>query len=182
MKRSLFYVVTSVIALIAPHLAKAQDAGQAEDRAYQMAAKYSAMAYYITPSKEGHAGYGTTLEFTVNVSEGLDYIFIIAGDRYCNDVNMWIESEVGTTLVKDTRKMDNGLAGVRWRSDYNGSATVIVHFVSVSSLCDWAALMGRRGTPTAEVPNDQATVPTTPQNISSSAGKPADTDAAGGAH
>ncbi len=177
MRKCLVYMLACLSVLVVSRTAQA-DTAEAADKAYAMAAKYAAMSYYITPSKEGHAGYATTLDFTVNVSEGLDYIFIIAGDRYCEDVNMWIESEEGNDIVKDTRKMDNGLAGVRWRSDYSGTVEVIVHFARVSSLCHWSALMGRRGTPTAAVPNDQVTTPTSPQSIPGAKG-PGDTDAVG---
>lgn len=119
---------------------------EASDKAFEMAAKYTGMGFYLAPAKEGHAGFATTLEFQVPVNRGLDYVFIVAGDRYALDVDVWIESETGNSIVKDNRKVDNGLAGVRWRSDYNGSVTVVVHFAKVSSRCGWSALIGRRGT------------------------------------
>lgn len=125
------------------------DPAEAADRAYEMAMKYSGMGYYMTPSKEGHAGFASTIEFEIPVNRGLDYTFILAGDRFCQDVDVWVEAEeTGNTIVKDTRKVSNGLAGVRWRSDYNGSVTVVVHFARVSSRCGWSALVGRRGTVT----------------------------------
>ena len=45
----------SLLVLAASH-SKA-DTAEASDRAYQMAMKYSGMGYYMTPSKEGHAGF-----------------------------------------------------------------------------------------------------------------------------
>lgn len=144
---------------------------EASDRAYEMAAKYAAMSYYITPSQEGHAGFATTLEFNIPVNSGLDYIFILAGDHYCQDVNVWIESENGNTIVKDIRRTGNGLCGVRWRSDFNGTVSVVVHFARVSSRCGWAALVGRRGTPMNNVPLDSATAPTTPSRTDGGGGK-----------
>jgi len=125
----------------------AQSNQEAADKAYQMAAKYSAMGYYVTPSKEGRAGFATTLEFTMPVNMGLDYIFILGGDRYTQDIDIWIESEAGTTIVKDTRATGNGMAGVSWRSEYNGTVNVVVHFARVTSRTAWAALAGRRGNP-----------------------------------
>src|SRR5262245_58123834 len=79
-------------------------ADEASDKAYQMAAKYSAIGYYVTPSTEGWSGYGVTIEFAIPVSAGLDYIFILGGDKYLLDPDVWIESEFGNTIVKDTRK------------------------------------------------------------------------------
>ncbi|MEA3207393.1 MAG: hypothetical protein QOE70_450 [Chthoniobacter sp.] len=132
-------------------------ADEASDKAFQMAAKYSAMGYYVAPSKEGWAGFGVTLEFTIPVNAGIDYIFILGGDKYLLDPDVWIESEYGNTIVKDTRKYDNGMCGVRWRSDYNGTANVVVHFARATSRCAWAAVMGRRGTSTNRVPNEFGT-------------------------
>jgi hypothetical protein len=123
------------------------DTAEASDRAYQMAMKYSGMGYYMTPAKEGHAGFGVTYEFEVPVNRGLDYTFILAGDRYVEEVEVWVEAEeTGNTIVKDTRRVRNGLAGVRWRSDYNGTVNVVVHFARVTDRCAWSALIGRRGT------------------------------------
>jgi hypothetical protein len=141
----MFLGAASFLALCASS-AKA-DTAEAADRAYEMATKYSSMGYYMTPSKEGHGGFGVTLEFEIPVNRGLDYTFIVAGDRYCEDVDVWVEAEgTGNTIVKDTRRVNNGLAGVRWRSDYNGSVNVVVHFAKVTSRCGWCALVGRRGT------------------------------------
>jgi hypothetical protein len=123
------------------------DPAEAADRAYLMASKYSNMGFYMTPSKEGHGGLGVTYEFEVPVNRGLDYVFIIAGDQYCQELEIWVEAEeTGNTLVKDTRRAPNGLAGVRWRSDYNGTVDVVVHFARVTDRCGWCALVGRRGT------------------------------------
>lgn len=139
----------AMFALQAP-VAKA-DPAEAADRAFEMAMKYSAAGYYMSPTKEGHGGFGVTLEFEIPVARGLDYVFILAGDRYCEDVDVWVEAEeTGNTIVKDTRRVSNGLAGVRWRSDYNGNVVVVVHFARVTSRCGWCALVGRRGTPIAE--------------------------------
>jgi hypothetical protein len=141
-------LLATALLTIAAQQAKA-DTAEAADRAYQMAAKYSAMGYYMSPSREGHGGFGVTYEFEVPVNRGLDYVFIVAGDHYCQDVDIWVEAEEsGNTLVKDTRKIHNGLSGVRWRSDYNGSVNIVVHFAQVSSRCGWCAVVGRRGTPT----------------------------------
>lgn len=161
MKKLVLSLIVGAAAWIPGATVHGQSTFEAADRAFEMAAKYSARGYYVTPSKEGKAGFATTLEFTLPVSAGLDYVFILAGDKYCLDVDVWIESEVGNTIVKDTRKVDNGLCGVAWRSDYNGTATVVVHFARVSSRTGWAALVGRRGTPMNAVPMDAATLPTT---------------------
>ena len=143
--------------VLSPSTARADNA-EAADRAFEMAEKYAGMGFYMAPSKEGKAGFGVTLEFEVPVNRGLDYVFVVAGDKFCQDVDVWIEAEeTGNTLVKDTRRISNALAGVRWRSDYNGVVNVVVHFARVSSRCSWAAVVGRRGT--ANNPEDGAIVP-----------------------
>lgn len=181
MKFKTLLLTLASVSTLTFNTAKAQSTAEAADKAYTMAAKYSAMGYYITPSKEGFAGFATTLEFTLPVSAGLDYVFILAGDRYALDTDVWIESEYGNTIVKDTRKVDNGLCGVRWRSDYNGTATVVVHFARVTNRCGWAAVIGRRGTSTNVVPNDMVTTPGSSRAVGGSSPAPsaAGTDAVG---
>lgn len=151
------FVVAAGMLFLSPTASRADNA-EAADRAFEMASKYAAMGYYLAPSKEGKAGFGVTLEFEVPVNRGLDYVFVVAGDKYCQDVDVWIEAEeTGNTLVKDTRRINNALAGVRWRSDYNGVVTVVVSFARVTSRCSWAAVVGRRGT--ANNPEDNAILP-----------------------
>jgi hypothetical protein len=151
------FVFAAGMLVLSPTVSRADNA-EAADRAFEMASKYAAMGYYLAPSKEGKAGFGVTLEFEVPVNRGLDYVFVVAGDKYCQDVDIWIEAEeTGNTLVKDTRRINNALAGVRWRSDYNGVVTVVVNFARVTSRCSWAAVAGRRGT--ANNPEDQANPP-----------------------
>ena len=152
------------------------DVAEAADRAYAMASKYSGMGYYMTPAKEGHGGFGVTYEFEVPVNRGLDYVFIIAGDHYCENLEVWIEAEeTGNTLVKDTRKEGNGLGGVHWRSDYNGSVNVVVNFARVTSRCGWCALVGRRGTVSAPYEGTYSTVAGGAQKLDPNAPKPDDT-------
>ena len=142
------------------------DTAEASDRAFAMAVKYSAMGYYMSPSKEGHGGFGVTYEFEIPVSRGLDYVFIVAGDRKCEALSVYIEAEeTGNTIVKDTRRVSNGLAGTRWRSDYNGVVNVVVHFNRVYDRCGWCALVGRRGTPTATADMPFSTIPGASQKV-----------------
>lgn len=145
-------------AILATISAKA-DPMEAADKAYEMAAKYHDLMYYFAPVQEGYAGHGVTIEFEVPVARGLDYVFIAAGDKYCKDVNIYVEAE-GTrnTIKKDVRPVDNGLAGVGWRSDYTGVVNVVVHFARATDRCGWTVLAGRRGTLTASPePNDRTT-------------------------
>ncbi len=139
--------------LLAPVRPSSAQIPEAADRAFAMAAKYSAMQYYIMPKKEGWANLGSTIEFAIPVSLGLDYVFMLAGDHNCLDPDVWIETEAGKVLVKDTRKSDSGQCGVRWRSEYNGTVNCVVHFTRVKSRCAWAAVVGRRGTPANPAPS-----------------------------
>ena len=61
--------------------------------------------------------------------------------------------------------MSNGLAGTRWRSDYNGVVNVVVHFNRVYDRCGWCALVGRRGTPTATADMPFSTIPGASQKV-----------------
>lgn len=146
------------------------DIPEAADKAFEMAEKYAGMGYYMAPSKEGKAGHGVTLEFEIPVNRGLDYVFILAGDKYARDVNLYIESENGNTIVKDTRPVTNGLAGVRWRSDYNGVVNVVIHFARATDRCGWAAVAGRRGTPNVPDYQDNPLAPGRAERIDNNTG------------
>ena len=56
--------IASILAALLVIIARTSSAQipEAADRAFTMAAKYSAMQYYMTPNKEGWAGFGVTLE------------------------------------------------------------------------------------------------------------------------
>jgi len=169
---------SGLLAAFAPH-ARA-DVAEASDRAYQMAMKYSGMGYYMTPSKEGHGGFGVTYEFEVPVNRGLDYVFVLAGDHYAEEVEVWVEAEeTGNTIVKDTRRVRNGLAGVRWRSDYNGTVNVVVHFARVTDRCGWCALVGRRGTVNTPYEGTISTTAGGTQKLNADAPRPSGTEAVG---
>lgn len=164
-KSCIAFLLPLAVAFIGQNTSSAQSTAEAGDRAYEMASKYMGRGFYMTPSREGFAGFATTLEFAIPVNKGLDYIFILAGDRFCLDTDVWIQSESGNTIVRDTRKMDNGLCGVRWRSDYNGEALVVVHFARVTSRCAWAALIGRRGNANAGLGTEPSPGPGTPEKL-----------------
>jgi len=178
-KNLLFAMTSGALLTIATYHAQA-DVAEASDRAYQMAMKYSGMGYYMTPSKEGHGGFGVTYEFEVPVNRGLDYVFILSGDHYAEELEVWVEAEeTGNTIVKDTRKVRNGLAGVRWRSDYNGNVNVVVHFARVTDRCGWCALVGRRGTVAAPYEGTFSTTASGTQRLDNSAPSATRTPAVG---
>ena len=135
-------------------------ANDAADRAFAMATNYAAMGFYITPAKEGTAGFGVTYEFELPVSRGVDYVFIVAGDRFCEDIALYIESEEsGNTIVKDTRRLHNGVSGTRWRSDYSGVVNVAIFFARTYDRCRWCSLVGRRETLRTSLGPGISTVP-----------------------
>jgi len=148
--------VAGLLLAATPTVSKA-DVAEAADRAFKAAAKYTLMGYYMSPSKEGHGSEGITLDFEIPVARGLDYTFIVAGDHYCKDIDVYVEAEeTQNTLVKDVRRNDGGIAGVRWRSDYTGNVTVVVTIARASIRCGWCALVGRRNTVSSnEAANNQ---------------------------
>ncbi len=131
-----------ILGMISPAWA---DSAEASDKGYEAASKFSSQGYAITPTKEGTGKADETVEFEVPVSRGLDYVLIVSGDRGCQAMQVWVESEdTGATLAKDTRKNRPGMAGVGWHSDYNGSVKVAVNFAKVDGSCSWCALVGRK--------------------------------------
>lgn len=161
--------VSAVFALGINNKASA-DPMEAADKAYEMAAKYHDLMYYFAPTQEGWAGHGATIEFEMPVSRGLDYVVIAAGDRYCKDINIYVEAEQTRNLIKkDVRPVDNGLAGVGWRSDYNGVVNIVVHFAKATDRCGWTVIAGRRGTLTARSDEPGSTLPGQPNRQAPSA-------------
>jgi hypothetical protein len=74
-------------------------------------------------------------------------VIFSSADHYAKDIDVYVEAEeTGNTVVKDIRRNDNGLAGVRWRSDYTGNVTIVVSITRATSRCGWCALVGRRNT------------------------------------
>ena len=141
------------------------DQRAAEDIAYRMAIKYTQRGFAMAPS-----GYtGTLLEasggvqrFIVPVSKGVDYVFLVGGDAYVKDLDLFVYDEVGNLIMDDRRAFN--MAGVRFRASYNGYAKVYVRiepetivgaktdannnledFTSSPGPAAWYALIGRRG-------------------------------------
>ena len=81
--------------------------------------------------------------FSVNTN--VDYMFVLAGDRRVQDIDIYVYSETGQQLVADTRTTAGRFAGVQWTSDYNGTVQVYVNVARAFGLASWTALVGRRG-------------------------------------
>ena len=69
------------------------------------------------------------------------------------------------------------MAGVHWRSDYNGSVNVVVNFARVTSRCGWCALVGRRGTVSAPYEGSFSTTAGGAQKLDPNAPKPGSAEA-----
>ncbi len=120
------------------------DPAEAEDTAYRMARKYTEKAFAMAPTDHsGVCGGGTAIEFLIPVNKGLDYVFLVGTDLAARDVDIYVYDDVGGLILDDRRP--GRLAGVQFRSSYNGTTKVFMHMASSIGLASWYVLVGRRG-------------------------------------
>ncbi len=120
------------------------DPAEAEDTAYRMAKKYVDKGFALAPTDHsGVTGAGAALEFLIPVNKGLDYVFLVGTDLAARDVDIYVYDDVGGLILDDRRP--GRLAGVQFRSSYNGTAKVYLHMANATGLASWYVLVGRRG-------------------------------------
>lgn len=147
----------AVVGLLRVDLACA-DPAEAEDTAYRMARKYTEKSFAMAPTDHsGVCGGGTAIEFLIPVNKGLDYVFLVGTDLAARDVDIYVYDDVGGLILDDRRP--GRLAGVQFRSSYNGTTKVYMHMASSIGLASWYVLVGRRGSikPETALPNTNVT-------------------------
>lgn len=120
------------------------DPAQAEDVAYRMADPYMHKGFQMAPTD--HSGMMTTgnsVRFLIPVVRGLDYVFLVGTDELTRDVDIYVYDEVGQLILDDRRS--SKIAGVQFRSSYNGTAVVYLHMARANGLASYTVLVGRRG-------------------------------------
>jgi hypothetical protein len=137
------FAVISVLAAAASHSLFA-DPAEAEDTAYRMAKKYMDKGFAMAPTDHsGVSGAGAAIEFLIPVNKGLDYTFLVGTDKAAIDVDIYVYDDVGGLILDDRRP--GRLAGVQFRSPYNGTAKVYMVMSNARGLAGWYVLVGRRG-------------------------------------
>ena len=134
------------------------DPAEAEDTAYRMAKKYTEKGFAMAPTDHsGVCGGGTAIEFLIPVNKGLDYVFLVGTDLAARDVDIYVYDDVGGLILDDRRP--GRLAGVQFRSSYNGTTKVYMHMASSIGLASWYVLVGRRGSvkPETSLPGTNVT-------------------------
>ena len=125
------------------------DPAQAEDVAYRMATTYIAKSFQMAPTDHsGVLGSGQAIRFIIPVTKGLDYVFLAGTDDFAKDVDIYVYDEVGGLILDDRRS--SKLAGVQFRSAYNGTAVVYLHMARADGLASYCVLVGRRGAAAAK--------------------------------
>lgn len=120
------------------------DPAAAEDIAYQMAKRYIDKSFAMSPTdNSGLLGMGGAVKFLVPVNKGLDYVFLVGTDAAAKDVDIYVYDDVGNLILDDVRV--GKLAGVQFRSSYNGTAIVYLAMRNADGLAAWYVLVGRRG-------------------------------------
>jgi hypothetical protein len=120
------------------------DPAKAEDEAYKMAGRYHQLGYAMAPQNiQGLGGSGYTVKCTIQVTKGIDYVFLVGGDLAALDIDLYVYDEVGNLILDDRRK--DPRAGVKFRSSYSGTTEVYVHMARANGLAAYSVLVGRRG-------------------------------------
>ena len=156
------------------------DPAEAEDTAYRMARKYTEKAFAMAPTDHsGVCGGGTAIEFLIPVNKGLDYVFLVGTDLAARDVDIYVYDDVGGLILDDRRP--GRLAGVQFRSSYNGTTKVYMHMASSIGLASWYVLVGRRGSikPETTPPSPNVTNGRTDSTGGQPEGSPADPNVVG---
>jgi hypothetical protein len=133
--------------LLTTTMALKADPREAEDVAYRMATSYVAKGFSMAPTdNSGVLGGGQAVRFLIPVTKGLDYVFLCGADQSALDVDVYVYDEVGNLILDDRRSGSSGkLAGVQFRSSYNGTAMVYLHMARADGLASYYVLVGRRG-------------------------------------
>ncbi len=130
-----------------------------------MAIQYRERSFAMSPTdNSGLTGAGGCIKFLVPVNKGLDYVFLVGTDAAARDVDIYVYDEVGGLILDDRRR--GKLAGVQFRSSYNGTALVYVHMANADGLAAWYVLVGRRGAikaPAVPQPNGPTAAPAQPR-------------------
>ncbi len=143
MKTFILLLGAAALVLSAALPAKA-DPAQAEDVAFRMAMQYRARGFNMAPTDHsGVMGTGQSVRFIIPVTKGVDYVFLVGTDPFAKDTDVYVYDEVGSLILDDRRP--DPLAGVKFRSSYNGTATVYVVMERADGLASWFVLVGRRG-------------------------------------
>ena len=140
--KSTCFLLAALLAA-APHCLRA-DPTSADDDCYKMAVHYTQTGFAMTPTNYSSiGGSGHTVKYNLPVNRGLDYVFLVGKDSHARDLDIYVYSEVGNLIIKDTRA--DARAGVKFRSDYNGTVIVYVHLARATGLASFSVMVGRRG-------------------------------------
>ena len=142
MKTTRLLLLAAALAM-APHSLRA-DPTTADDDCYKIAGYYSGLGFAMTPTNyTSMGGTGHTVKYNIPVSRGVDYVFLVGHDKAAKDIDIYVYSEVGNLILKDTRSDSH--AGIKFRSDYNGTVIAYVHLARANGLAAFSVMIGRRG-------------------------------------
>lgn len=139
-----FAFVAALLGLVPSHTQASPE--HAEERAYQVAAKYRDRGFFVQPINSGLLGRGQMFKVTIPVVRGLDYLVIAAGDAAAQDIDVYVYSDLGTLILDDRRPLSDAL--VQFRAQYTGEVYAYIFMARTNSglgLPSWAAFVGRRG-------------------------------------
>ncbi len=140
MRTKLITILSAAAALLLPQVSSATPYN-AEDDAWKMTPYHP--GYSFRPVRSNTATAGQIVWFEVQVSKGVDYVFVAGRDSDIQDLDLVVYDEVGNLLSDDRR--DFSRAAVRFRPNYTGTANVYMIVKRAKYMGSWAVIAGVRG-------------------------------------
>ncbi len=179
MKLQILLISGGCIALLAFAPLVHADPAKAEDACYEMAVHYTQAGFAMAPTNTSGVGTaGFVVKVMVPVTKGLDYLILVAGDRFAVDLDVYVYDEDGQLILDDRRRTRRQVrerlregrrgavepagdeSGVKFRASYTGTVEVFVHIAVAQGLASYAVLVGRRGIESGPEPRSLGWEPT----------------------
>jgi hypothetical protein len=110
------------------------DPASAEVDGFRIGRSMEGSLYSLQLLDSGFSMSGTLITVKFNVTSGVRYCLVAGRDAGISDIDMYVyNSEQGVLLAED-RDAAQSRAAVKWRSQYTGEATALVHIKRTSSI------------------------------------------------
>ena len=164
MKLQSLLISVGCIAILALAPLVHADPAKAEDACYNMAVRYTARGFAMSPTNTSGVGTaGFVVKVMIPITKGLDYVILVGGDAFAVDLDLYVYDEDGQLILDDRRPPRRAVreriregrrggvepggdeAGVKFRASYTGTCEAFVHIAAARGLASYAVLVGRRG-------------------------------------
>ncbi|MFV1995510.1 MAG: hypothetical protein ACC661_08735 [Verrucomicrobiales bacterium] len=129
--------------LFGPALVSVADISDARDKSYIIALSSKRRGYQVADVDiNGHLFAGEYYNFQIDVVKGVDYAFLVGGDIFATDIDLYIFDEEGNEWQHDITGRED--AGIEKRASYTGRLDVYIHMAGANKLASFSVLIGYR--------------------------------------